>query len=243
VQEEIMRKLQSVSALFVMLGAVTAAQALTIVVPLDKESWFKYPAVDGGTQVGASMGTVTNAADHLIATKTTATGGSPEAWFLGRDTVATYNLQNATLRYQWKLDGLGTFAGTYNGLRTDGHGPLAYVRGMTVAWTYYTTLIPNDTWLYTEYKFSEAGHMWEYSIGTGGYGGTSIAHGHVALASTSWDALKTARPYFSIQDNYKAGAHFELAEMTITPVPEPATAVLMLAGLAAIGVVARRATA
>ena len=237
-----MRKLQLVSALFVLLGAAITAQAVTIDVPLDTASWFKYPAIGGGTQVGDAMGTLTNVGGHLIATKTTATGGSSQAYFLGRDTVATYDLQNATLRYQWKLDGMGTYAGTYNGLLTAGHGGLAYYRPMTTSWVYGSTiLIPSNTWLYTEYKFSEAGHMWEYSIGTGGYGGTSIAHGITTFAS--WDALKTARPYFWIGDNYAAGAHFELAEMTITAVPEPGTVALMLVGLVAVGVAARRARA
>jgi len=239
-----MRKLQFVSTmLFALLGAITTAQASTVIVPLDASEWVQYPAVGGGTQVGASMGTVTNNVEgHLIATKTTNTGGSSQAYFLGRDTKLTYDLQNATLRYQWKLDGMGTYAGTYNGLLTEGHGGLAYYRPMTTSWVYGSSiLIPSNTWLYTEYKFSEAGHMWEYSIGTSGYGGTSIAHGIQAFAA--WDALKTARPYLWIGDNYAAGAHFELAEMTITPVPEPGTVALMLAGLAALGLVARRARA
>jgi hypothetical protein len=139
---------------------------------------------------------------------------------------------------------MGTYAGTYNGLLTAGHAGLAYYRPMTTGWVYGTSiLIPSDTWLYTEYKFSEPGHMWEYSIGTGGYGGTSIAQGITAMAPASWTALATARPYIWIGDNYAAGAHLELAEMTITVVPEPATVALMLVGLVALGVAARRARA
>jgi hypothetical protein len=58
-----------------MLGTVAAAQASTIDVPLDSASWFKYPP--DTYQVGPAMGTLTNNAEgHLVAMKTTATGGS-----------------------------------------------------------------------------------------------------------------------------------------------------------------------
>lgn len=236
-----MHTTKAVLSLFALLGTGATAQALTIDVPLDADSWFMYPPLT--YQVGADKGTLTNdLAGHLVATKTTATGGSN--LFLGRDTVATYDLQDATLQYQWKLNGLGLYAGTYNGLLTDAHGGLAYYKAMTTHHSYGgSLLIPSDTWLYTEYAFSEAGHAWEYSIGTGGYGTTDIAHGVTALADGAWIALAKARPFIWIGDNYAAGAYLELARMTITAVPEPTTLALMLAGLAGVGLLSRRARA
>lgn len=242
-----MRNIQTVSALFALLGTVSSVQALTIQVPLDAESWFKYPPIsEPGVpgQVGNDMGTLTdNPQGHLVATKTTATGGTN--WFLGRDTVDTYDLQGATLHYQWKVNGQGSYAGTFNGLLTDDHKGLAYYKPMTTGWTFNNSLlIPSDTWLYTEYKFSEAGNTWEYSIGTGAYGAQNIAHGTSTMAPTSWTALATARPFIWLGDNYEAGAYFELAEMTIetstVAIPEPGTYALLLAGLAGIGMVVRR---
>jgi PEP-CTERM motif len=242
-----MRKIQTFSALFALLGTVSSAQALTIQVPLDAESWFKYPPIsDPGVpgQVGSDMGTLTNNPQgHLVATKTTATGGTN--WFLGRDTVDTYDLQDATLHYQWRVNGQGSYAGTFNGLLTGDHNGLAYYKPMTTGWSFNSSLlIPSDTWLYTEYKFSEVGKTWEYSIGTGAYGAQDIAHGTLAMAATSWTALATARPFIWLGDNYVAGAYFELAEMTIetspVAIPEPGTYALLLAGLAATGMVVRR---
>lgn len=242
-----MRKIQTVSVVFALLGTVLSVQALTIHVPLDAGSWIKYPPIaEAGVpgQVGSTMGTLTNNLQgHLVATKTTATGGTN--WFLGRDTVETYDLQGATLQYQWKLNGQDTYAGTYNGLLTDDHKGLAYYKPMTTGWSYNNSLlIPSDTWLYTEYKFSEAGNTWEYSIGTGTYGATNLAHGISTMAPASWTALATARPFIWLGDNYAAGAYLELAAMTIetstVPIPEPGTYALMLGGLAAIGMVVRR---
>lgn len=242
-----MRNIPTVSALFALLGAVSSAQALTIQVPLDAESWFKYPPIsEPGVpgQVGSDMGTLTDSLQgHLVATKTSATGGTN--WFLGRDTVDTYDLQGATLHYQWKVNGQGSYAGTFNGLLTVDHKGLAYYKPMTTGWTFNNSLlIPSDTWLYTEYKFSEAGTTWEYSIGTGAYGAQNIAHGTSTMAPTSWTALATARPFIWLGDNYQAGAYFELAEMTIetstVAIPEPGTYALLLAGLVGIGLVVRR---
>lgn len=232
-----MCRMQSIWISLVWLGTATAAQALTIDVPLDTGSWFKYPH---SFQVGADKGTLTNNADgHLVATKTTATGGTN--WFLGRDTAATYDLRGGVLQYQWKLDGKAQYSGTYNGLQTKDHAGLAYYKPMTTHHSYSgSILIPSNTWLYTEYKFSGAGHTWDYSISKVGYGSRDFVHGSTALAATSWAALETARPFIWIGDNYAAGATLELARMTVTAVPEPATAAMLLAGMAALAMVAMR---
>jgi hypothetical protein len=234
----IMRRSQSALALFVFLGMASATQALTIDVPLDAGSWFTYPspyqvAVPGN-------GSLTNNAEgHLVATKKFATGGSN--WFLGRDTVDTYDLQGGTLQYQWKLNGKGVYAGTYNGLQTESHAGLAYYKPMTTHHSFSNSLlIPSDTWIYTEYKFTDVGHVWEYSIGTSGYGSTNLAHGTTPMAQASWTALAKARPFIWLGDNYAAGAYLEVAKMTVTAVPEPTTVALLLGGLAVIGGVARR---
>ena len=232
-----MRRTQRAWAVLMMLGTVAAVQASTIDVPLDSASWFKYPP--DNYQVGPAKGTLTNNAEgHLVATKTTATGGS--SYFLGRDTVATYDLRGATLQYQWKLNGQGTYSGTYNGVLSETHGGLAYDK-LTTGWSYAgSILIPSNTWIYTEYKFSEAGLLLDYSISKVSYGGKDFVYGTKKFNPDSWAMLATARPFVWIGDNYAAGAQFELAKMTVTAVPEPGSVALMLAGLMGIGWIARR---
>lgn len=232
-----MRKTRMAWAALLLWGMVSTAQALTIDVSLDKNSWLKYPPQTW--QVGDNEGTLTHNADgHLVATKTTATGGS--SWFLGRDTQDTFDLRGGVLQYQWKLNGQGTYSGTYNGVLSATHGGLAYDK-LTTGWSYANSiLIPSDTWLFTEYRFVEAGLLLEYSISKAGYGGKDFVYGTKKFSPDSWAMLGTARPFIWIGDNYAENAQFELARMTVTAVPEPGTIALMLAGLMGLGFMAKR---
>ena len=64
--------------------------------------------------------------------------------------------------------------------------------------------------LFAELAFSETGY--EFSVGTGDYGGTNIMHVTSAISSSTWAALTNAHPFFQIGDNYAVGAYFEVAE-------------------------------
>jgi hypothetical protein len=209
-----MRRTQIVVSAIVFFGMTAAATAAVTNVPLDVGSWVKDPYL---TSIGWQTpdATVTNPpGGNLRGTKTTATGGT--AWSLGIHTSAEYNFQNATLRYQWKQNALGQWSGHYNGLDSD-TAPLLYGRGYVTGNDPSFTIIPSDTWLYTQIVMANS--TYDISVSTSGYGGTNIWHAAGALAPATWTALATAHPFFQIGDNYAAGAYFELAAVSIISGP------------------------
>jgi PEP-CTERM motif len=237
----------------IVLGAAATASALTVNVSLDTAGWEKTNLVFGGTDYQGPATIANTAEGHLRGTKTTATGGSN--YSLGLHTTTAYDFQDATLRTKWLLNGQGNYAGIYTGLDTgDGHAHLINnfdpnppsVAHMTTAWSWLgSEVIPSNTWLWAEVKFSAAGY--DFAISKTGYGSQDYLHGSKPYATTVWDKLAAAKPFFQIGDNYTAGAYFEVSEVTIitkdppsAAVPEPATMLLFGAGLTGLAAVARR---
>ncbi|EXI68713.1 MAG: PEP-CTERM motif protein [Candidatus Accumulibacter adjunctus] len=246
-----MRKREVFAALLTLFGSSFGAGAAVTNVSLAVADWQKTNLVFGGTDYQGPATVANTASGHLLGTKTTATGGTN--YSLGLHTVATYNLQDATLRYNWRLSGQGSYSGIYTGLDTgDGHAHLInnfdpnspFAGFMTTAWSYLgSEIIPSDGWLWTEVTFS-ANH-YDFTVSKTGYGNTDFLHGSKAIASTTWDALVAAHPFFQLGDNYVAGAYFEVADLSITTrdvppgpsVPEPVSLALLALGLAGLGAV------
>ena len=209
-----MRSTQIVALLAVSFGMTAVASAAVTTVSLDVSAWVKDPNL---TSLGWQTpdATVTNTpGGNLRGTKTTSTQGTN--WSLGIHSAAAFNLQNATLRYQWKQNALGQWSGHYNGIDTDTAWLLygqAYVTGVSPPFI----TIPDDTWLFTQIVLAQG--TYDISVSTSGYGGTNIWHAAGALAPATWTALAAAHPFFQIGDNAAAGAYFELAAVSIISGP------------------------
>jgi hypothetical protein len=192
----------------------TIASAGVTNVPLTAASWVTTPYINtAGWQTPDA--TVTNpVGGNLRGTKTTATGGTN--WVLGIHSAATYNFQNTVLRYQWKLNGQGTWSGIYNGVDSDA-GHLVARPFVTGAGGGGLIGVTSDTWLYVQIAFTPAGY--DYRVSTTSYGNTNVFGATGAIAPSTWTALATAHPFFQIGDNYAAGAFFEVAALTIALPP------------------------
>lgn len=232
-----MKKVSSIlSVLLLIVGIPMMASAAVVNVSLTPADWDRYTLGAWNT----APATVTqNLEGHLVGTKTTATPGTN--WILGLETTPDYDFQDATLRFQWKLNGNGSYAGIYVGTR-DAAGTVTNSSAFTVAWHYVGYQISDNTWLYTELKFSPTGYDYRYSYT--GYGGTDFLHGTASYGTATWDRLADSKLFLQLGDNYQAGAYMELAEAYLVtaakPVPLPGAILLFGPGLAGLAVIRRK---
>lgn len=239
-------KKRSVSGILVTAFLMSSpASSATIHLSLNPSDWDRYPVWIGGTNYNASPATIElTAAGNLKGTKTTATGGSN--WILGLQSDDSYNFQDAILRYQWLVNGQGTYSAMYSGVygliyNVDPYPTSANF--LTTAWSFMgSEVIPSNQWLYTEFVFSETGY--QFSVSKTGYGNNDFLHGSKVYGLSTWNALGDAHVQFQFGDNYGAGAYFEVHEASIitrgNPVPEPSTMVLLGGGLLGLAVLRRR---
>ena len=216
---------------FLILGACNTVFASPINLSLHPHDWTRdtgYP--------NQGPATITQTEDgYLRGTKTTGTGGSPSA--LDAQTEATYNFQNATLRYQWLVNGQGSYSAILSGTKSDIPQTYHYDDNSWLS-THHSwsgsEVIESNTWLYTEVKFNETGY--DYTVSYSGYGGNDFLFGTRAYnnGSTTWNNLADAHFWFRLVDNYRPNVYFEVAEAYITPVPIPATILLFGSGVAAL---------
>lgn len=227
-----------VGALVLLVGLDTEAFGAIYTVSLDPNDW----EPDGYAYQGS--GTLTQTPEgYLRGTKTTATGGSD--WALSRQTTSVYDFQDATLRYQWRVNGLDSYSAIVTGT-TSVYVFDPYPKKKTNYSTHHSwdgsEVIADDTWLYSEVTFSET--HYDYTVSYLGYGQTDFLSGTENIDASRWSALQTNQFWFRLLDNYAEGVYFDLAQATIeTPelVPEPSALLVwsLLSGLV-IGVGWRR---
>jgi hypothetical protein len=223
----------------VLLGCIMTAGAATISLSFDPSDWEVKDLINEASDAQFAL----NGSGNLQGTLVNRHPGSP--WRITRKTIDTYNFQNSTLRYQWRVNGKGTYSAATTGTGSTYYfDPNPRVAGWySTGWSFSgSEVINQNSWIYSEINFSLTGV--EYTMSYSGYGGTDFLSGSYAMSSDRWNRLADDFFFISLGDNYGADAYFELSEATITtvdaPVPEPGTMLLMFAGLLGISGFSRK---
>lgn len=217
--------------------------AATINLSFDPDDWnIAMPAYE------ANDATFTNTGGNLLGTLVNSHPGSGSR--VSRTSAATYNFQDATLEYKWRVNGQGTYSAFTTGTRSTYYfDPNGQVAGYyTTQWSFNgSEIINHNQWIYTRVNFTETDYS--YAMSYSGYGNNAFIQGSTAMLAGRWSALASDTFYFSLGDNYGAGAYIEFDEIRIiTPdsgnpaVPEPATMLLFGTGIAGLAAVGRRRT-
>jgi len=232
-----MKKITIFLACFTILSFVNTAQAVSVNIPLNPSDWSLSPYLYQDASILTQTGTNT-----LRGTVLTGNGGSP--YGMEVETNDTYNFQNATLRFQWRTNGLGGYSQSTTHLSSsDGNVSHNIANnGSNASFTTHhswagSQTIADDAWLYTEITYNPTGM--DFSVSYTGYNLNPISLGTNLYTTATWDRLDDAMFRFRLVDNYRAGTYFELAELNlVTPViPEavPIPASIFLFGSALLG--------
>jgi len=235
-----MKRLTIFSACFAFLFFVGTAQASLVNVSISPDDWgfSSYTAQDSPTP------TITQVGTSLRGTVLTANAGS--AYGMEIETNNSYNFQNATLRFKWRVNGLGSYSQASTHLSSS-DGNVSHKISSNGADASFTThhsfagsqTIADNVWLYTEITYQPAGL--DFSVSYDGYDSSPISSGTNAYTSVSWDRLDDAVFRFRLVDNYKANQYFELDEVSIiAPEVVPLPASILLFGSAFFGLVGIR---
>lgn len=128
-------------------------------------------------------------------------------------TAYTFNLQNATLQYKWRISGLGAYCWT-----GDAPGSI-YKMGPNLT-THHSwagsIVVPDNAWIYTEVNVNPD-KTWNYDYSYTGYGNGGISHGGGVLSAALWDSMADTFLHKLLGDNYRTYAYFEINEITLIP--------------------------
>ncbi|MBN1763785.1 MAG: hypothetical protein JW860_00880 [Sedimentisphaerales bacterium] len=126
-------------------------------------------------------------------------------------TAYTFNLQNATLQYKWRINGMGTYCWT--GAAPQGWWTLG--NNLTTGWSWAGSIVVSvNTWIYAEMTVHPDRTL-SYDYSYTGYGQGGINHGSFALNDTQWDSMADTFFHKLLADNYGTNAYFEFGEMQL----------------------------
>jgi len=232
-----MKNLISYPTSFALLFFISTAQANLVNISLSPSDWHlsTYTAQD------TPPPTLTQIDSNLRGTVLTANTGSP--YGMEVETNNSYNFQNSTLRFQWRVQGLDSYSQASTSLiSTD--GTIRHKISSNGGDSSFTTdhsfagsqTIADNTWLFTEIIYTPTGL--DFSVSYNGYNAAPISSGTNAYDPIIWDRLNNAAFRFRLVDNYKENQYFEISEMSLENsglVPIPAS--LFLFGSALFGLI------
>lgn len=142
-------------------------------------------------------------------------------------------MEYSVFRYQWRVNGRGTYCQTSAGPQptADGEsdpwfwGPTGEI---TTAWSFEgSKVVADNTWLFTELVIQGDG-AWSATTRYNGYGsGGLISQFSGTLTQSEYDGMGDMYLHHAFGDNYAANQYVEIAQATIEIIPEPATFVLL----------------